>query len=216
MATQDVRSMVSEVSIANQALSWLAIDPITSLDDNDRTSQWMRINYPFIRDAVLEERNWTFATARAVSTVADKDDWGDMFVHPIPISWQSVYRCYRNISRGPLTGGLSSQSANQTSDGWRVEGGNVLAYDETVYLWGLLRLTDTGAFSSLFVQALAARLAAEACIPFTENRSLQSDLWNLYSLKLAEAATRDGQQGGNELIISDSLTKVRLYGGSGV
>jgi hypothetical protein len=215
MATQDVRSMVSEVSICNQALSWLAMDPITSLDDNDRTSQWMRINYPFLRDAVLEERNWTFATDRATSTVADLDAWGTMYVHPIPISWQSVYRCYSRIGQGGSFG-PTSPNANITSEGWRREGGDILSYDSTVYMWGMKRLTDTGAFSSLFVQALAARIAADACVPFTENRELQRDLWNLYGVKLAEAATRDGQQGSNEVIVSDSLTRVRLYGGSGV
>jgi hypothetical protein len=207
MATQDVRSMVSEVSIANQALSWLAVEPITSLDDNDRTSQWMRLNYPFLRDAVMEERNWTFATDRATSTVADQDAWGDMFVHPIPISWQSVYRVYRTINKGPQTGG------NQISEGWRMEGGNVLSYDETVYMWGMMRLTDTGAFSSLFVQALAARIAADACVPFTENRALQVDLWGLYQDKLREAAARDGQQGGNDVITQRRLTGIRYTGG---
>jgi hypothetical protein len=208
MATQEVRSMVSSTSICNQAMSWLSVDPIISLEDDSNTAQWCRLNYPFLRDAVLEERNWTFATDRATSTVADKDAWGDMYVHPIPISWQSVYRVYRTVNNGPQN--------NQTSTGWRMEGGNVLSYDETVYMWGMIRLTDTGAFSSLFVQALAARIAADACVPFTENRELQRDLWNLYGVKLAEASTRDGQQGANEVIVSDSLTRVRLYGGSGV
>jgi hypothetical protein len=217
MATQEVRSQVSEVSIANQALSWLAMQPITSLDDNDKTSQWMRINYPFLRDAVLEERNWTFATDRAQSTVADKDAWGTMFIHPIPISWQSVYRCYRRIGDGSANiSGSGDRNNNITSDGWRVEGGNVLSYDDTVYMWGMKRLTDTGSFSSLFVQALAARIAADACVPFTENRELQRDLWDLYNGKLREAAARDGQQGGNDVIQSNTLIDARAGSGYGV
>jgi hypothetical protein len=186
------------------------MQPITSLDDNDKTSQWMRINYPFLRDAVLEMRMWTFATDRDTSTVADLDEWNEMYVHPIPISWQSVYRCYSHIGKGGSSLGLSyGPSNNIKSDGWRVEGGNVLSYDGTVYMWGMKRLTDTGAFSSLFVQALAARIAADACIPFTENRPLQADMWNLFDLKLKEAAARDGQQGSNENIISDSLVQAR-------
>ena len=217
MATQENRSMVSETSIANQALLWLGGTVITSLDEDSREAIWMKNNYPFIRDAVLEERMWTFATARAKSTVADMDAWDEMYVHPIPIGWQSVYRVYRTLSKSAMgVSGSYGPTNNITSEGWKVEGGNVLSYDATVYMWGMQRLTDTGAFSSLFVQALAARIAADACVPFTENRNLQADLWNLYSLKLAEAATRDGQQGANEVIVSDSLTRVRSYGGAGV
>ena len=73
MATQENRSMVSETSIANQALLWLGGTVITSLDEDSREAIWMKNNYPFIRDAVLEERMWTFATDRAISTVADLD-----------------------------------------------------------------------------------------------------------------------------------------------
>ena len=204
--------MVSSTSICNQALSWLAVDPIISLEDDSNTAQWCRLNYPFLRDAVLEERMWTFATDRAVSTVADKDAWGDMYVHPLPISWQSVYRCYRTVNKA----GSLGHAANITSEGWVVEGGNVLSYDSTIYLWGVMRITDTGAFSSLFVQALAARIAADACMPFTENQKLQRDMWELFNGKLREAAARDGQQGSNDVIQSNTLIDARAGSGYGV
>jgi hypothetical protein len=212
MATQEVRSMVSSTSICNQAMSWLAVDPIISLEDDSNTAQWCRLNYPFLRDAVLEERMWTFATDRAVSTVADKDAWGDMYVHPLPISWQAVYRCYRTVNKA----GSLGHAANITSEGWVVEGGNVLSYDSTIYLWGTIRITDTGAFSSLFVQALAARIAADACMPFTENQKLQRDMWDLFNGKLREAAARDGQQGSNDVIQSNTLIDARAGSGYGV
>jgi hypothetical protein len=212
MATQEVRSMVSSTSICNQAMSWLAVDPIISLEDDSNTAQWCRLNYPFLRDAVLEERMWTFATDRAVSTVADKDAWGDMYVHPLPISWQAVYHCYRTVNKA----GSLGHAANITSEGWVVEGGNVLSYDSTIYLWGTIRITDTGAFSSLFVQALAARIAADACMPFTENQKLQRDMWDLFNGKLREAAARDGQQGSNDVIQSNTLIDARAGSGYGV
>jgi hypothetical protein len=194
--------MVSETSICNQALTWLGSEPITSLDEDSREANWMKQNYPFIRDAVLEERMWTFAKDRAVSTVADMDAWGASYSHPIPTEWMLVFRVYRDVS---------SQSSDRyvKSEGWRMEGGNVLAKDPTIYMWGLKRITDTGAFNSLFVQALAARLAADAAIPLTENRQLQADMWNLYGQKLTIAATRDGQQGAVEKVDSDTLVKAR-------
>jgi hypothetical protein len=204
MATQEVRSMVSETSICNQALSWLSVDPIISLEDDSNTAQWCRLNYPFLRDAVLEERMWTFSTDRAMSTVADMDAWGESYIHPLPISWSGVFRVFKNIN---IT------NHEMSASDWRLEGGNVLTRYPTIYMWGQKRVTDTGAFSSLFVQALAARIAADACVPFTENRELQVDLWGLYQDKLREAAARDGQQGGNDLITQRVLTGVRFTSG---
>ena len=206
MATQQTKSLVSEVSICNQALLWLGQNTITSLDESSTAAEWMTNNYPFLRDAVLEERMWTFATARAVSTTADLDPFGVQYLHAIPLGWLSVYRVYCNVT--------SSDPSNwQKSEGWRREGSNILTNEATVYLWGMDRTVDTGKFTQLFAQALAARIAADAAIPFTENRGLQSDMWNLYSAKLAEAATRDGQQGSNEKIQSNSLINARYGGG---
>jgi hypothetical protein len=204
MATQEVRSMVSETSICNQAMSWLSVDPIISLEDDSNTAQWCRLNYPFLRDAVLEERMWTFSTDRAMSTVADMDAWGESYIHPLPISWSGVFRVFKNIN---IT------NHEMSASDWRLEGGNVLTRYPTIYMWGQKRVTDTGAFSSLFVQALAARIAADACVPFTENRELQVDLWGLYQDKLREAAARDGQQGGNDLITQRRLTDIRWTSG---
>jgi hypothetical protein len=197
------QSNVSEVSICNQALTFLGQKPITSLNDASTTAEWMRNNYPFIRDAVLEERMWTFATARASSTTMDRDAWDTAYSHPAPLNWISVFRVYRNSGISTLT-----------SIDWRLEDGNILCSESNILLWGLKRVTDTGKFSPLFVQALAARIAADACIPLTENRQLQADMWNLYSVKLGEAAARDGQQGSNEKVVSDTLVLARSRSGS--
>ena len=195
---------VSEVSIANQALTWLGQNPISSFNDASTTAEWMRNNYPFIRDAVLEERMWTFATARAVSITEDLDAWGVMYSHPKLANWVSVFRCYRNVD----------SYGNGTIDKtFRMEGGNVLSAYSTVYLWGVTQITDTGKFTPSFVQCLAGRIAADAAIPLTENRQLQADMWNIYREKLSIAGGRDGQQGGNEQVISNTLIDARAGGG---
>jgi hypothetical protein len=202
MATQFNNSMVSEVSICNQALGWLGASQITSLDDPSTNANLCRNNYPFIRDAVLEERMWSFAVARATSTVADLDEWGKMYVHQFPLEWLQVFRAYCDVSAKDPSGWVKSE-------GWRTEGNSVLSYDSTIYLWGVRRITDTNKFSQLFVQTVATRMAAELAMPITNNRRLQVDYWTLYEGKLATASTRDGQQGSNERIRSSALVDVR-------
>lgn len=195
MATQENRPMISEVSICNQALSWLGHTPINSLQDNSTAAQLCRDNYEFLRDAVLEERMWTFATARAVSESSTMDAWGSNYVHGLPVEWLAVYRVY---------------STADYALGWRLEEGkNIITSDKKIYMWGLKRITDTGKFSIMFSQALAARLAADMAITLTENRQLQADLWQLYQKKLTDAAARDGQQGSNDKIQKGRLTRTR-------
>ena len=80
-------------------------------------------------------------------------------------------------------------------------------------MWGIQRVVDTAAFSPMFSQALAARLAADAAISITNNRALQSDMWNLYGVKLAQAAARDGGQGANEIVKSNNYITARARGG---
>jgi hypothetical protein len=125
-----------------------------------------------------------------------------MYAHKIPLNWISVFRCFRNVD-------------NPTqAEGWKREGQFILAKESTVYLWGIKRVTDTGKFQPMFVQALAARMAAELAIPLSENVTLQGTMWQLYGAKLREAATRDGQQGSNEMIQSNALIDARSAYGS--
>jgi hypothetical protein len=201
MPTQSTTSMVSEVSICNQALSWLGQNAILSLDDESVAAEWMNNNYPFIRDAVTEERMWTFATARYKSVTATATEWGH-YVHDVPLGWLSVYRVF-----------LDQRGLNQFTD-YRVESNGILASVDTLWLWGLERVVDTGKFSTMFTQALAARIAADAAIPLTQNRQLQIDMWALYGDKLAAAAARDGQQGTNDKITQTTLVNSRFSSGA--
>ena len=149
MATQIAQSMISEVSICNQALSWVGANQISSFDEPSAEAEWCKSNYDFLRDAVLEERMWTFATARDSSTTADVDEWGKFFKHRLPEEWLAVYRVYEDRD--------GKRPAN-----WVREGEWILSATDIVYLWGLIRVIDTNKFTNLFVQALAARMAAMA------------------------------------------------------
>jgi hypothetical protein len=204
MATQTSRSMISETSICNQALSWIGGSPIESLEDPIQAGRFCKANYPFLRDAVIEARFWSFARVRHVSTVADKPvspSWGNQFLHSVPVDWLQVFYVY------------DDPHADRQIEGWTREGLTVYADYGTVYMAGVQRITDTGKFSNLFVQCLAARLAADLAMPIAGDRALQRDMWNLYEVKMAEAAARDGAQGRNQRIRSSTLVDARYNTG---
>jgi hypothetical protein len=193
MATKEVRSMISEVSICNQALLWVGANTITSFEDPSTEAEWCRANYPFLRDAVLEARMWTFSIARKKSgPVADLSEWGNKFLHRVPAEWLLVTKVFS----------MERLDLEQIDDRgtWHREGEFILSDYDTVYMYGIQRVTDTGKFTNMFAQALAARMACEMAVPFAESRTLQADLWGLYEKKISEAAATDGRQGMTETI----------------
>lgn len=205
MATKSVRSMISEVSICNQAMLWVGANTINSFEDPSVEAEWCRENYPFLRDAVLEERMWTFAISRVVSgPVADFSAWGQKYMHRLPEDWLLVTKVFSSEQND-----LMQIDPRGT---WHREGEFILSDYDTVYMYGIRRVTDTGKFTNMFAQALAARMACEAAIPLAENRALQADLWNLYQRKLSDAAATDGRQGMTETVRPGRLAPGVLTG----
>jgi hypothetical protein len=199
---------MTEVEIVNLALSWLGEDPIIAFTDDSTVARWCNLNYPGLRDAVLQTRTWTFATVRVESNSIVPPVWGGGFAHTPPPEWLMLTHVYRSVV------GADPNQWKQ-SKGWRREGVSVIALEEDIFMQGLDQIVDPLLYPPLFTQALAARIAADGAIPFTENRQLQADMWGLYNDKLHEAAARDGQQGTSDVIKSNTLIDARWSGASG-
>ncbi len=207
--------MSSPVSICNIALSWLGEKPIISFDDPTNTAQLCKVNYEPLRDAVLEERVWTFAVARIKpARLSDDPPYGFDAYFQIPPDVIKVLQ----VSKAAAVdnSGVYASPRFDTGQGkespipWNREGDRIATSQATaIYARVLKRIEDTNKFSAMFVQALAARIAMDLCIPITENRTLQEQMTTLYAAKLAMAASSDGSQGRSERTRSNSLTAVR-------
>lgn len=216
--------MASQVSICNQALGWIGANLITSLNDDNREAQLCKANFFDLRDAVLEEREWTFAVRRidlSPTTVDPVYGYGNQFVLPDDVirvlnvpDTSSNFLLLGGAGFGGIEVGPDQQPQLQN---WRkesIEGpaatGNVILADvDRIVCRVIWRVTNIDLWSPMFTQALAARLAADLAIPLTQNRTLQADMWTLYERKLAKAATMDGMQGKMEKTRSNALERVR-------
>lgn len=218
--------MASQVSICNQALGWLGANLITSLNDDNREAQLCKTNYPDIRNAVLEEREWTFAVRRI--------ELAPLVVEPI-YGYTNQFLIPPNVIRilnvpdtrfgdtddnliGTGLGGRSEGPDQQPQLGtFRVEGleettatGKViLANVDSLFLRVIIVVTNIGLYTPMFIQCLAQRIAADLAIPLTQNRNLQRDMWTLYEQKLGRASALDGIQGKQELKRSNAIIRVR-------
>jgi hypothetical protein len=190
----------SEVSVANQALGWLGLDPIISLDDPSKAAQLCKTNLAPLRDAVLEGVEWTFAQRRATlapSTGVPVWGYAHRFLMPsgcLKVNYVTetpdVYESY------PI-------------DPWAKETNYILCNSTLIYIRYTGRITDPKVWSECFSQALAARLASDIAIPATNSQSHMKLMWDLYGVKLAEAAQNDGRQGRRQFIRSNDLKNAR-------
>ena len=186
--------MASDVSICNTALSWIGGQLITSLDDESREAQLCKAVYEDVRDAVTAAHDWTFAIGR----------------FDLPKNAAAPVNGYANGFQLPSEV-LRVMDVNCGED-WRIEGQDIVTNEGSAKIRAVVRITDPTRFSALFVQALAARLAADLAIPLTQSKELQRQHYELYMTKLSEAVTNDGMQGKSRKITSSWLRSSRYRG----
>ena len=191
---------VSDVSICNQALSWLGESPIIALSDNSRAGRLCKANYEPLRDAVLEDRAWSFASERVI----------------LPPSATSPVFEYTHQYQLPsdhirtLEAREDDRFDEENKLDWAQEGNFILCSVSVLYLKYVRRVTNPTEFSAGFVQTLAARIATDIAIPITRSRTLQADMKKLYDDKLMNAGTNDAMQGRTRPVRANKIRKRRL------
>lgn len=191
----------SSTKICNLAISWVAGQRITSLDDDESTEAILcRENYEASRQAVLEEREWTFATKRVVlNKLSNTPEFGYSSLFKLPADCLKV--------RSVLNGNLQPIE-------YTVEEDHILADEEFVNVRYTFDMKNTIKFSELFTQALAAHIASKIALPLSKNRTLMADMLILYDDLLERAISTDSLQGSREkLARSQQERSRRMFSG---
>ncbi|RLC98185.1 MAG: hypothetical protein DRI46_11780 [Chloroflexi bacterium] len=211
----------SVVQICNIALSWLGGALIISLDDPSVEAKLCKANYEPLRDAVLEEREWTFAVKRLeYAQLQDVPLYGFDKAFQIPPEVIRVLQVSMLdeavVNPNDINQGFRGSTRAGTGQGretrieWLREGSTVVANNAVrIVTRSLVRVNDTTKFSPAFDQALAARMAMDLAIPITNSEKMQKSMAQMYGEKMALAAATDGMQGRSYNTRSDSLTIVR-------
>ena len=201
---------VSQTSIANMALVALGANIVTNIADDNTEGNIIKVYYDTARDAVLEDREWTFAIARAtLAQLKEGPEWGPEFAFQIPSDTIRVLEVRAAVPTNRIN---FHEQANRLD--WRREGNTIVCNQRTARMRYIRRVEDPLRFSSNFVYAFAMRLAYEACIAITQSVGLQEELFKQYQIKLAAAASTDGMQGRSEKLRASQLTGIRGIGSS--
>jgi hypothetical protein len=186
---------LNDVALCSRALIRLGAAPITSFADGTAESEIAGALYGPAKDALLSSYPWAFAMGQVELTpLLDKPvaDYQKSF--QLPVDYLRV------ISAGTAGRGRGLN--------FRIARGALHTNAENVILTYIFR-PEEEEFPPFFDMALIARLAAEFCIPVTENTSRADALFRLADLEFARARQIDSQQDTPNKIENFSLIDVR-------
>jgi len=172
----------TSVRIINMALSKLGAKRITTISDDTVSARAAVAVYTEILDEVLMEAQWTFAQKRAALAVLTGDPTWTEDGMSIRYSYPTDFL-----------------KLNFTSDGSakiRLEQDAILSDTASLKILYTYRATDTTKYSTMFVTALATRLAAEMAFGLTSSKTAMEYLMKEYEeIRLPRAIAADSQQG---------------------
>ena len=186
---------LSDIALCARALIRIGAAPITSFDDGTAESEIAGALFRPVCDALLSAYAWSFATGQielnqlASAPVADYD-----YAYQLP-----------NDFLRALSAGTGKRGRGAT---YRISGGELHANQSAVTLTYIYR-PEEESFPPFFDQALITRLAAEFCIPVTENTSRAEALFRLAEQEFQRARQIDAQQDTPNKIEDFTLVTVR-------
>lgn len=176
--------MASEAVICNQALVKVGAARISALTDDTKQARALSAIYEIKRDAELAANPWSFAIKRAAipaSSTAPTFGWG--YAYPVPTDYLAMVEVGEDYTFYDSASGALFAIETDSN------GGGAVLTDQTspLNIRYIYRVTNTGLFAPLFVEALACRLAAEVCEELTQSASKKEALWGEYRRAIREA-----------------------------
>lgn len=186
---------LDDIGLCARALVRVGVHPITSFADGTTESEIAGLLYAPLRDAVLSSYPWNFATRQVALTRLSVPPQGDYaYAYQLPADF------LRAISAGYGGRGRGVNYRIQKDE---------LHTDASEVLLTYIFCPDESDFPPYFDSVLIARLAAEFCLPLTENITRAETLSNLADNEFTRARSIDSQQDSPSRIESFSLIDAR-------
>jgi len=185
------------IQMCARALLAIGCEPIGSFDDGTAEAEVAGMLYAGVRDALVSAYPWSFATAqRALAEVA-----------ATPVAdFARAYQLPDDFLRALSVG--TTGTARGRGIAYRIHERRIHTDAAGVVLTYVFR-PDSRTFPPFFDQALIMRLAAEFCLPLTENTSRAELQAKLAQSEFQRAKSIDAQQQTPNRFEDFSLLEVR-------
>jgi hypothetical protein len=186
---------LTALALCSRALLSIGAQPIAAFDEGTAEAEVAANLYPAIRDSLLSAHPWSFATGQATLPRLAATPVAD-FAH--------AYQLPAGLLR-VLSAGVPDRGQGLT---YRILEERLHSNADQVVLTYIFR-PDESALPAFFADALAARLAAEFCLPLTEDAGRAQLLHNLADAQARRARNIDSQQATPRAIGDFPLLTVR-------
>lgn len=187
---------MTAVELCATALLKIGANTIQSFSDETAEAECARRLYPLTRNALLSAHPWSFTLAQVELQPEPGEPVAD-FAHSFALPADHL----RTVSVG--TGRRGRGLVH------RVQGGRILT-DAAPITLTYQRIVAEEELPPFFLQLLVTRLAAELCVPLTENTSRAMELFRLAEAELRLARLIDSQQGTPQRVDDFTLIAARL------
>lgn len=185
--------MASVEEICSMALARVGEPPITDIDGTDPNSTRCRQFYAIARDSLLRKYPWNFATTRArLQRDAKAPAWGFPYQYALPADYIRL----QNVNDFPLMDPLTGEDLGPPPIPYEIESGFILTFLDTVFIKYTRRVTESGRFDAMFVDALAARLAFDLSIPLRKPAGFTEMMSKIAAAMFSEARGADASESG--------------------
>ncbi|MFV0627160.1 MAG: hypothetical protein ACK5N8_07415 [Alphaproteobacteria bacterium] len=185
----------TDISICSQALLKIGVDGIVSFEDGTAEADISNNLYSLIRDGLLSSYPWSFATAQKrlpKLLEAPLVDYANAYLLP------NDY--LRMISAGAGNRGLGLE--------YRIQGNKLHTNSDEVIITYIYRPKEEN-FPAFFCEALTTKLAAEFCLPLTEDNAKTNLLNKKAEDEVKTARLIDAQQATPKKFEDFTLVEVR-------
>lgn len=171
---------LNDIGLCARALVQVGAHPITSFADGTTESEIAGLLYGPLRDALLSSYAWNFATGQVELT--------RLTTAPV-VDYMYAYQLPNDFLRAISAGGAGRGRGLN----YRIVGQTLQTNAEAVMLTYIYRPAEES-FPPFFDRVLMLRLAAEFCLPLSENTARAASLAQLADQEFAKARQIDAQQ----------------------
>jgi len=196
-----------ETTICNLALGRLGSQRILDISEDSAEGRACALQYPVARDELLRMHRWNFAIKRDTLTAlaeAPAFGWGKQYALPSD--------CLRVLQ-------LNAWEENEVPRKWEIEGRFLLTDEDEAQIKYIKRETDPAVFDSVFVSALACKLAAMIAKDVTGSSTMATEALTEYERILGPNARRmdahEGRKKRKLLWVESDLVRSRQAGSLG-
>ena len=202
--------MLTDLEIANHALIRLGCETISSLTAANKRARTINTFLSSVRNEVLEQYQWDFATKRAtITNNGTTPTFGYDYEYNKPGDLLRIIEVYdpNTSSFNPVNSYGDSYSAGQA---YKIEGDKILSDMESMDIVYIFQQDDGDSYSPTFDKVFYLTLAAEVCFTLAQDKGLKEMLLG-EAAKIAQEARFSNAKGSAPRDYSfDVFTDARL------